>query len=155
MRSSARFAPVLLLVPLAAACGRITPNPDPYPDPGPSAAGVQGATAPPGTVTARQVRGVRVTHTEELLQGRVAGVTVTRLPSGGMSVRIRGTNSVNSSNEPLYVVDGFVMQADRGGGISWLSPLEVARIEVLKDPAALAMYGTRGANGVILITTRH
>ena len=75
----------------------------------------------------------------------MAGVEVV-----GTSIRIRGDHSINSSNEPLLIVDGMEVS-----DISDLSPDEVETIDVLKDAATTALYGSRGANGVILITTRH
>lgn len=89
---------------------------------------------------------------EQALQGMVAGVQVADVnaePGGESSIRIRGTNSINSSSEPLFVVDGFV-----GGSIDGINPNDIASIEVLKDASATAIYGSRGANGVILITTK-
>jgi TonB-dependent SusC/RagA subfamily outer membrane receptor len=90
-------------------------------------------------------RGSGYTNIYEYLQGRVAGVEVV-----GTSIRIRGDHSINSSNEPLLIVDGMEVS-----DISDLSPEEVETIDVLKDAATTALYGSRGANGVILITTRH
>jgi TonB-dependent starch-binding outer membrane protein SusC len=95
------------------------------------------------------------------LQARVAGVQVTQnsgAPGGNISVRIRGTNSLSSSSEPLYVIDGI--QISNGGGITEASPLstinpnDIESLEVLKDASATAIYGARAANGVILITTK-
>ncbi len=87
------------------------------------------------------------------LQGAAAGVTVTRTsgdPEGGYSIRIRGVATVNGSAEPLYVVDGVQV----GTSIDFLNPNDVESIEILKDASATAIYGTRGANGVIMITTK-
>ena len=105
------------------------------------------------SVTADEVDGP-VTRVEEMLQGRFAGVTVRRLPGGGLSVRIRGTGSLSASNEPLYVVDGVVLPPSPSGGIYGIAPGDIAKIEVLKDAAATAIYGSRGANGVVVITTK-
>lgn len=99
-------------------------------------------------------QGVRsATRVEELLQGRVPGVSVRRLPGGRFSVRVRGTNSLLGSGEPLFVIDG-VQLLPGSDGVSGVNPRDVARIEVLKDASATAIYGVRGANGVILIATR-
>lgn len=91
--------------------------------------------------------------TAQLLEGQVSGVRVTQnqsQPGGAVfSVRIRGTNSINSSSEPLYVVDGYA-----GADISALDPSDIASIDVLKDASATAIYGSRGANGVVIITTK-
>ena len=78
------------------------------------------------------------------LQGKVAGVVV----QGG-KVYIRGINSINSGTDPLFVVDGIAVE-----DISWINPHDVKSIDVLKDSSATSMYGVRGANGVILITTK-
>ena len=93
-----------------------------------------------------------VTSTAQLLKGRAAGVHVRQNsaePGGGISIRVRGASSISSNNEPLYVIDGF--QTDIGNQIN---PEDIESIEILKDAAATAIYGARGANGVVLITTR-
>lgn len=93
-----------------------------------------------------------VTSTAQFLKGRAAGVQVrqdSNEPGGGMSIRIRGASSISSNNEPLYVIDGF--QTEIGNQIN---PEDIASIEILKDAAATAIYGARGANGVVLITTK-
>jgi TonB-dependent starch-binding outer membrane protein SusC len=102
-----------------------------------------------------------VANVAQGLQSRIAGVQInqnTGSPGGNVSVRIRGTNSINGSSEPLYVVDGI--QISNGGGINDISPLstinpnDIESVEVLKDASASAIYGARAANGVILITTK-
>lgn len=90
----------------------------------------------------------------DLLKGRVSGVEVTEAPGGGIRVRIRGAQSITGSNDPLYVVDDLPIQADPGGTISFLNPRDIESITVLKDASATALYGSRGANGVIVITTK-
>ena len=107
------------------------------------------------TVSAADVHGIPAAQVEELLEGRSAGVQVIRLPSGGISVQIRGRGSIHGDTEPLYVVDGMPVQVTTGHGLSWLNPGDVERIDILKDAGATAMYGVRGANGVVVITTRH
>lgn len=95
---------------------------------------------------------MQIGRVEQALQGRTSGVRVSQssgAPGSGSTVRIRGTSSINGSN-PLYVVDGVVI----GGGIDYLNPNDIASIEVLKDAASAAIYGARGANGVIIITTK-
>ena len=89
----------------------------------------------------------------DMLVGRVPGVEVRKLANGAPSIRIRGSRSVRSNEEPLIVVDGI---PQHGGGQSLLdlSPQDVHSIEVLKDAAATAVFGSRGANGVILVSTR-
>ncbi|MFH4967542.1 TonB-dependent receptor [Gaetbulibacter sp. M240] len=109
----------------------------------------------------------RAQSVEKLLQGQVAGVTVTENgePGGGIAVSIRGTNSFLGGTQPLYIVDGLPVdplqdaQGNGGAGsaqnsLSFLNPNDIDKIEVLKDAAATAVYGARGANGVILITTK-
>lgn len=91
----------------------------------------------------------KFTRVELMIQARFAGVTV--VPSGGgYTIKIRGTGSFSSSNEPLIVVDGTQRQT---GALARISPLDVVRIEVVKDGTA-SFYGARGANGVIVIKTR-
>jgi TonB-dependent SusC/RagA subfamily outer membrane receptor len=111
------------------------------------------STAAVSTVRSTDIQTQRPTSLQEMLE-RVPGVTVVRLSGGGFSVRIRGIRTVNGDNEPLFVVDGV---ARTGPGFSAsleaINPLTIDRIDVLKDAASLAMYGSRGANGVIVITT--
>lgn len=114
-----------------------------------------------------------VTSIEQTLQGTIPGVQVTQAssaPGGGMSIRIRGGSSVNGNNEPLYVIDGFPIEnnpasdgdASNGGRtntapsnpLASLNPSDIASIEILKDASATAIYGARGANGVVMITTK-
>jgi TonB-linked SusC/RagA family outer membrane protein len=96
--------------------------------------------------------GGTVSSAAQALQGRTAGVVVTqnsKAPGGSVSVRIRGSNSISSNNEPLYVVDGF--PTSNGSDIN---PNDIESMQILKDASATAIYGARGANGVILITTK-
>lgn len=89
----------------------------------------------------------------QALAGRAAGVSVkqnTGRPGAGVSIRIRGTNSIQGNNEPLYVIDGFPYS----GAPTILSNSDIESIEILKDASATAIYGSRGANGVVLITTK-
>jgi TonB-dependent SusC/RagA subfamily outer membrane receptor len=90
---------------------------------------------------------------EQILSGRIAGVTVSRGGDGGIVVRIRGAASFGTE-DPLYVVDGQPIAAGPGGSLSGISPYDIESISVLKDAASLTMYGSRGANGVILIKTK-
>mgnify|MGYP001530928492 FL=1 len=86
------------------------------------------------------------------MQGQIAGVNVqasTGQPGSSANIQIRGISSINGSNNPLYVVDGVPFDGDPG-----LSPNEIESIDVLKDAASAAIYGTRGAGGVILVTTK-
>ncbi len=89
----------------------------------------------------------------EMLRGRVAGVYVTE-SGGGLKIRIRGATSLYGSADPLYVVDDMPVMPDPGGVLSFLDPHDIESITVLKDVASTAIYGSRGANGVILITTK-
>jgi TonB-dependent starch-binding outer membrane protein SusC len=91
---------------------------------------------------------------ERVLRSRVSGVDVVAAPDGAISVRIRGVSSFLGSNEPLYVIDGVPIAPARGGALRGLSPYDIESIQVMKDPASLTMYGSRGANGVIVIKTR-
>jgi len=89
----------------------------------------------------------------ELAQGKLAGVDIVKSdgsPGAGMQIRIRGNRSINASNEPLYVVDGIPTNTS----ISNFNPNDIESMEVLKDASAVAIYGSRGANGVVLITTK-
>ncbi|MGH2829576.1 MAG: TonB-dependent receptor plug domain-containing protein [Actinomycetota bacterium] len=88
------------------------------------------------------------------MEGRFPGVRVVRTPGGGFSIRIRGVSTLLGDTEPLYVVDGIPVNVEPGRGLDWLNPADIARIDVLKDAAETSMYGVRGANGVILITTK-
>jgi TonB-dependent SusC/RagA subfamily outer membrane receptor len=91
---------------------------------------------------------------EDLFAGRFPGVSVTRTDGGGLQIRIRGgSNTFYGSDEPLYVVDEVPLAPD-SRGIVFLNPHDIEKIEVLKNPADIALYGMRGANGVIKITTK-
>jgi TonB-dependent SusC/RagA subfamily outer membrane receptor len=94
------------------------------------------------------------TSVADMIDGRFAGVEVRRLAAGGISVRIRGSRSLKSDEEPLYVIDGVPQRAGAGGTLSDLDPHDIKSIEVLKDAAATSVYGSRGANGVILISMK-
>ncbi len=99
---------------------------------------------------------MRVSRVEELIQGRIPGVHVVRLPNGDFSVRVRGAKTFGQgSDEPLYVVDGMpLMTTGLRNALMGIAPQDIARIDVLKDAGATAVYGSKGANGVILITTK-
>lgn len=93
-----------------------------------------------------------VLRADQALQGRAAGVAITNTdgaPGGSTTIRIRGANSITGGNNALVVIDGF-----QGGDLSTINPNEIASIEVLKDASATAIYGSRGANGVILVNTK-
>ncbi len=99
-------------------------------------------------------RGMNAARAEELMIGRFPGVEVVRLASGDLSVRIRGATTLLGSNEPLFVIDGMEISPGPGGALAGINPGDIAKIEVLKDVGSTALYGVRGANGVVLITTR-
>lgn len=104
-------------------------------------------------VKAEELNSFPTTNVIQALSGRAPGVYViqnTGAPGAGVNVRIRGTNSVQGGNEPLYVIDGFPFS----GNPTNLNSSEIESIEVLKDASATAIYGSRGANGVVLITTK-
>lgn len=109
------------------------------------------------------------TSFENALQGAISGVQVTQssgAPGGGVSIRIRGGNSITGGNEPLYVIDGFpvynnsvesnsgALQAQSISPLTNINPSDIESIDVLKDASATAIYGSRGANGVVIITTK-
>src|SRR5687768_16640919 len=102
------------------------------------------------TLTSAEIERTPEESVERALQGRISGVRVTHTPDGGISVRIRGTTSINASSEPLFVLDGVAIEPGPGGSLVGLNMRDIASIEVLKDAASTAMYGLRGANGVIV-----
>lgn len=106
-----------------------------------------------GSIDAERAPRGTATTFADLLDGHVPGVQVTRLSNGGVSVRIRGDRSFHADGEPLYVVDGIPVSGG-AGFLPDIDPREVRRIDVLKDAGSLATYGSRGANGVILISMK-
>lgn len=118
--------------------------------------GVQRKVDLTGAVSAvegEQLRLIPVAGVDQALQGRASGVNITHntgMPGEGVNVRIRGVGSINSSNDPLYIVDGVPTV----NALSTLSPNDIESISILKDAASAAIYGARANNGVILITTR-
>ena len=130
------------------------------------------ATGSVSSVTEKDFNKGINTSVEQLMQGRVAGVNITQnsgQPGGGINVRIRGTSSVRNGNNPLFVVDGVPLSGDEvspgtgtnniGGSaaknpLNFLNPNDIEKIDILKDASATAIYGARGANGVVLITTK-
>lgn len=127
------------------------------------------------SVKGDDLRGTVTATIDQALQGRAAGVQVTQnsgQPGGAVSIRIRGSNSITGSNEPLYVIDGIQFQGDGGeaAGFDWaggangqrtisnplagINPNDIESIEILKDASATAIYGSRAANGVVIITTK-
>ena len=105
------------------------------------------------SVDAESMKKGVITSTEQLLQGKIAGLTVIQGsgdPASGASLRLRGGTSLSASNGPLIVVDGIP-----GVDINNIHPSEIVSIDILKDASSAAIYGSRGANGVIMVTTKH
>lgn len=105
-----------------------------------------------GTVSSDEIVRGNPVQAAKAIQGQVAGVNVTRVngrPGADYSINIRGLNSINFSNEPLVVIDGVM-----GGDMNALNPADIESMDILKDASATAIYGSRGANGVIIISTR-
>lgn len=111
---------------------------------------VTGAIA---SISQKALKDVPVTNAQQMLQGKVSGVSVVKTgnrPGDGVSVLIRGRRSFNAGNDPLYVIDGVPLS----GGFNDINPNDIESMDVLKDASATAIYGSRGANGVIIITTK-
>jgi TonB-dependent SusC/RagA subfamily outer membrane receptor len=148
VRAAPFLAPALAALSVLAACaggaGGAAPSPSPTPR---SPSAEQRAR----TATAEDWAGTPASRLEELFVGRFPGVRVVAAP-GGIQVRIRGQSSINGPNTPLYIVDG--MPYDATNGLLSINPHDVAKIEVLKDIGSTAYYGVRGANGVVVITTK-
>ena len=133
------------------------------------------------SVNLNKIAEVPLTSVDQALTGRAGGVQINQSngqAGAGTSIRIRGGNSLNGTNEPLFVIDGFPIindnaafaaggplgltnggsgnggQGNPNGALNWLNPADIASIEVLKDASATAIYGSRGANGVIIVTTK-
>ncbi|MGA0560629.1 SusC/RagA family TonB-linked outer membrane protein [Larkinella sp. VNQ87] len=119
------------------------------------------------SVTSERFKEIPVTSFDQALQGQAAGVLVTQssgTPGGGITVRVRGSTSITASNRPLFIVDGVPVEDERLSGrdfggqndnaFSLLNPNDIESIQVLKDASAKAIYGSRAANGVVLITTK-
>ena len=123
-----------------------------------------------GSVQAKDFNKGAIVAPDQLIQGRTAGVMVvnnTGQPGGSTTVRIRGNSSIRAGNNPLFVVDGIPLSGtsarpggsggystDGGNPLSYLNPNDIASMDVLKDASATAIYGSRGANGVVIITTK-
>ncbi|GAB2769658.1 TonB-dependent receptor [Rhabdobacter roseus] len=106
------------------------------------------------SVNRAKLEGFNVSSFSEALTGQVAGVQISQVnggPGAPLNVRIRGTGSITAGNNPLYVVDGFPLNVE---GLSNLNTNDIESIEILKDASATAIYGSRGANGVVIVTTR-
>jgi TonB-dependent starch-binding outer membrane protein SusC len=105
-------------------------------------------------ITAEDIERAPGVPLEQLLVARVPGVTLGRAPDGRLVLRIRGTTTITGNEEPLYVLDGIPLEPNPGGNLNAVDRHDVASIEVLKDAAGSAMYGVRGAGGIILIKTK-
>lgn len=104
------------------------------------------------SVSSDSYKNQNVTRVDEALQGRAPGIQISNTvgaPGGDVRIRIRGANSVLGDNSPLFVIDGFV-----GADFNLLNPADIKSIEILKDASSTAIYGSRGANGVVLVTTK-
>ena len=109
-------------------------------------------TASVASVSAKQLKDIPVSSAAQAITGRLAGVQITTTegsPNADVKIRVRGGGSITQDNSPLYIVDGFPVD-----GISDISPSDIASIDVLKDASSTAIYGARGANGVVIITTK-
>ena len=114
-----------------------------------------------GSVKATQLQERPSPSLNQAIAGRVPGVQVNTnsgRPGGQTNVRIRGFSSINTSNNPLFIVDGIQLpvgtQNNNSNSIDFINPNDIASVEILKDASATAIYGARGANGVIMITTK-
>lgn len=104
------------------------------------------------SVSSKSLNETPISRIDQGLQGKAAGVQITNTdgaPGGNVKIRIRGANSISGDNSPLIVIDGFL-----GGNISNLNPADIESVEILKDASSTAIYGSRGANGVVLVTTK-
>jgi TonB-dependent SusC/RagA subfamily outer membrane receptor len=124
--------------------GQTTPESAPRPEPAANAA----------TVKASTIEQSPKESVEKLLEGRIAGVNVTRLADGSIAVRIRGGSSFHGNNDPLYVLDGVPIEPGPNGALTGVNPNDIESIKVLKSAAEVGIYGSRGANGVIVIKTK-
>ncbi len=133
---------------------------------------VKDATGAVTAVTAEDFNQGVITSPEQLIQGKTAGVQISQSsgePGAGIDIRIRGANSIRSNNNPLFVIDGVPLSGENtvaeGGNVgfgtsgtknplAFLNPNDIESISILKDASATAIYGSRGANGVVIITTK-
>lgn len=112
------------------------------------------------SIGAKQIKDQPIVSLDQAMAGQMAGVQVTQAtgaPGGGATVRVRGAGSLSAGNDPLYVVDGFPITNDynqRNNPLSTINPSDIETIQVLKDASATAIYGSRGSNGVVIITTK-
>jgi TonB-dependent SusC/RagA subfamily outer membrane receptor len=145
-----------ILLGVVPACARRTATPPAEPQ---VAAPEPQVAAPEDTVKAADLTSGPIEKRPQepiasLLQGRTPGVDVVMNADGSVSVRIRGASSFYGGTEPLYVVDGSPFTPGPGGNLTGINPHDIESIEVLKGPPETTLYGVRGANGVILVTTK-
>jgi TonB-dependent SusC/RagA subfamily outer membrane receptor len=138
---------LLSVIAAVSACSSAPATPSTSPAPAPDA-------AKRNTVGSDAITNSAGEPIEKILAGRVAGVQLGRAADGSLTVQIRGATSWNTDNQPLYIIDGQPITPGPNGALSGVNPYDIEKIEVLKDPARTAMYGSRGANGVILIKTK-
>lgn len=123
-------------------------------------------TGSTSSLSNKEIKDLPVTNFEQAMKGQLAGVQVfqnTGSPSSGLTIRVRGNSSITAGNDPLYVIDGYPLSGGSGGTgnipgggnpLSNINPNDIESIDVLKDASATAIYGSRGANGVVIITTK-
>ena len=143
--SSRALTRVGVIIGVLAACARSTAE-------RPEAAPPEAAS--PSDVTAEDIRQNPSQPIEQVLVSKCPPCAVTVMPDGQVTIRIRGQGTILGTGEPLYVIDGVPIQSGPGGALSGLNPYDIETIDVLTDPASISMYGSRGANGVIVITTK-
>lgn len=105
-------------------------------------------------VTAQDIENQPGVPIEQILEAKIPGIAVTRTADGGIAIQIRGTNSFYANTFPLYVIDGVELAGGHGGALTGVNPYDIESIKVLKNPEDTGLYGVRGANGVIVITTK-
>jgi TonB-dependent SusC/RagA subfamily outer membrane receptor len=150
--SLSRSIVVLIVFGAASGCAHQAPRPSEVSEaPTPAPAPTQASKGGRNTVTSDAISNSAGQPIEKILADRVAGVRLGRTPDGTLTVQIRGASSLNSDAQPLYVIDGVAITPGPGGALSGINPYDISSIEVLKDAASITMYGSRAANGVIVI----
>ena len=151
MSISQQYPPAFcaLLAGLLSACASLSPVPGTTDDP------IVDQHRLGTTVTSEDFDHSPGESIEQTLQSHIPGIMLTSNADGTISIRIRGINTFMAGTQPLYVIDGSPIQAGRNGGLAGINPHDIASIEVLKDPVNTSLYGVRGSNGVIVITTKH
>lgn len=145
-RARVGLTAALFVALLAAGCGGGSPETTPAPE-------GQSTDEPGHGATTRDFGDQRAGQVEELMEGRFPGVRILRTAQGGFLVQVRGATSLSGVQGPLYVVDGTPVDVGPAGLVG-LNPADISRIRVLTDIASTVFYGIRGANGVVLITTK-